>query len=435
MKHIQKAFAQGSDVFEWIHCKRDGTPFPAHVSLSAIRLGEKKQLLAILTDLTDVKQAEEELRETKAILQTAMDSSQAAIAIADAPDGKLRYVNKAGLLLSGKTEAELVKDVDINKYISSWQIRHLDGTEYKAEELPLARAIIIGETCSDEFILRRQDGEDRIVWANAAPIYDDEGNVKCGIVVFLDITEKKNLEKELVKSQKLEATATLAEGIAHDFNNLLAVITGYIELVLDDLGMDHENTKGLNQALDASRRAQDLTSKFITFSTGGTPIKIKSSIKELLVESIDEVLSEENYSVELSLGENIWHVEMDTRHMIQVINNVLINAKESMKLGGKVKISAENISSLADESIVAETLFAKEFVKIVITDQGEGIPSQIMQNIFDPYFSTKERGAQKGMGLGLTVALSIVKQHDGYIVIKSEKNGGTSVYIYLPAVA
>jgi two-component system cell cycle sensor histidine kinase/response regulator CckA len=161
----------------------------------------------------------------------------------------------------------------------------------------------------------------------------------------------------------------------------------------------------------------------------------KLSIKELITESVDVVLSGADYPAELSLGENLWQVEVDAGQMNQVFKNVLINAKESTEDDGAIQIYAENISSLIDESIVAETLTDSQFVKIVISDQGEGIPDQIMPNIFDPYFTTKERGAQKGMGLGLTVALSIVQQHDGHMVVKSAEKNGTSVFIYLPAVA
>ncbi len=163
-------------------------------------------LVGVHTDITERKKAEEKLKETKVILQAAMDSSPAAIAIADSPDGKLRYVNKAGLLIRGGSEEELVKDVDIDKYASSWQILHFDGTEYKKDEVPLARAIMYGETCNEEFIIKRDDGEKRICWANAAPIFDDEGNVKFGIVVFLDITERKQAEERLQRIEVIMNT-------------------------------------------------------------------------------------------------------------------------------------------------------------------------------------------------------------------------------------
>ncbi len=151
-------------------------------------------------DITEQKQAEQSFKDTKAILQAAMDNSPAAIAIADAPSGKLNYVNRAGLALGGGTHEELINGVDIDNYVSSWKVLHFDGTLYKTDEVPLARAIRYGEKCSDEFIIRRGDDDDRIVWATAAPIFDDEGTVKFGIVVFLDITKRKQIEKSLKKA-------------------------------------------------------------------------------------------------------------------------------------------------------------------------------------------------------------------------------------------
>ncbi|MBK7132771.1 MAG: PAS domain S-box protein [Bacteroidales bacterium] len=137
------------------------------------------------------------LRESQALLQAAMDCSPSGIAIADAPDGKLRYVNKAGLMIPAKEEDEIVEDIDINRYVSSWQIKHHDGTPYKPEEVPLARAVLYGEANSREFIISRGFNDDRVVLANAAPIFNDSGKVKAGIVVFHDITDYKNAEEKL----------------------------------------------------------------------------------------------------------------------------------------------------------------------------------------------------------------------------------------------
>ena len=149
-------------------------------------------------DITDRRLTEEALRESQAILMTAFETSQAGIAIADAPDGKLRYVNKAGLLIRGKFHDELVQDIDSSKYVRSWNMFHLDGTAYQTDEVPLTRAVKFGETCSEEFIIRRDNLESRYVLANAAPIKDKDDKVVAGIVVFIDITERKNAENSLV---------------------------------------------------------------------------------------------------------------------------------------------------------------------------------------------------------------------------------------------
>ena len=156
-----------------------------------------KYFTGIGVDITEQKRIHEAFLESQSILRAAFENSQAGIAIADAPDGKLRYVNKAGLLIRNKSEQEIVQDIDIHKYAESWRIMHLDGTPYAEEDVPLARAILKGETCSEEFIIRRDTLEDRYVLANAAPIRDSHNAIKAGIVVFLDITERKIMELQL----------------------------------------------------------------------------------------------------------------------------------------------------------------------------------------------------------------------------------------------
>lgn len=160
----------------------------------------RKYFTGIGMDITEQMRVQEAFLESQSILKTAFENSQAGIAIADAPDGKLRYVNRAGLLIRDKSEEEIVRGVDIHSYVDSWKILHFDGTPYLEDEVPLTRAIKYGETCSEEFIIRRDDFKDRYVLANAAPIKDSNGTIKAGIVVFLDITERKIIEMQLKRN-------------------------------------------------------------------------------------------------------------------------------------------------------------------------------------------------------------------------------------------
>lgn len=184
--------------------RKDGTNGWMWVRGEAVRDNNNKTigLWGAAQDITENKQIQIELSESKAILQAALDNSQAGIAIADAPDGKLRYVNDAALTIRGKSKEEIVNGIDIDKYVESWQIFHFDGTPYRNEEVPLARALLVGEKCSEEFIVRRDNGEERIVWANAAPIKNAQNKIVSSIVLFLDITQRKKAEVELQKHRE-----------------------------------------------------------------------------------------------------------------------------------------------------------------------------------------------------------------------------------------
>ncbi|MBD3225733.1 MAG: PAS domain S-box protein [Caldithrix sp.] len=192
------------------YIKKDGSIIWANLTVSPLLeegKNETKYYISVIQDITESKKNEQELKESKAFLQAAFDNSQAGIAIADVPDGKLRYVNKAGLMIRGDNEDMLVKDIDINKYVSSWRILYLDGTEYEPEQVPLARAVLKGETVREEFIIRRNQQEDRHVLAHAAPIHGETGERIAAIVVFLDITERKEMENALKRSESLLSEA------------------------------------------------------------------------------------------------------------------------------------------------------------------------------------------------------------------------------------
>ena len=397
-----------------------------HLSINRLQLKLERHNEQLLKEIAEREQAKEELRESEEKYRLLFETVIHGIQAIDS-SGKIVSANSACHMMLGYKNGELVGRSLFEFIPDSYQQKKMSDNIQILLKKQLKPKPWFGK-------IKKKNGEifnGQIDWNYKR---NKNGEVIGFIFVFSDITERKKLEKELIKSQKLEATSILAGGIAHDFNNLLAVITGNIDMAMDDLGMNHRNADDLKEAFKACMKAQDLTKKFITFSSGGTPVRRKSSIKELLTESDEVVFSGTDCPTELSFGENLWQVEVDKGQMSQVFKNVLLNAKESMKEGGTVQIRAENISSLIDEDIVAETKADRRFVKIDITDQGTGISDQIMYNIFDPYFSTKDRGAQKGMGLGLTVASSIIKQHNGHMVIKSEENVGTSVYIYLPGL-
>jgi len=249
-----------------------------------------------------------------------------------------------------------------------------------------------------------------------------------------NITEAKRMENEIIKAKKLEATALLAGGIAHDFNNLLAVILGNLEMAQSDMLIGRSIAKELQTAREACLSAGTLTKKFLTFSAGGEPLKELVPVKAFITDAVSLALAGSSVNFECFFPEGLWPVEVDAGQMTQVIANVISNAREAMPQGGAIRIRAENVDSVPGENRQLPGNQGAKYVKISIQDQGVGIAKDILPQVFDPYFSSKEMGREKGMGLGLTVAYSIIKNHGGSIDIASQPNSGTTVSMYLPAI-
>ena len=241
-----------------------------------------------------------------------------------------------------------------------------------------------------------------------------------------DISERKRMEDELLKTVKLDSLGTLAGGIAHDFNNLLTGILGNISLVETDREISDRSHSRLQDAAKAASRAQDLTRQLATFSKGGAPIKKTSSIAPLLKDCASFVLRGTNVRGRLSIPENLWPVDMDIGQIGQVIDNLIINASQAMPNGGPVLIRAANIDVREEHHL---PLKDGKFVRVSIADQGTGIPKKHLRKIFDPYFTTKERGS----GLGLATSYSIIKRHGGLITVRSKVGVGSTFYFFLPA--
>ena len=232
-----------------------------------------------------------------------------------------------------------------------------------------------------------------------------------------------------MKIQKLESIGVLAGGIAHDFNNVLTAILGNISLARMHAEAERASDKITKRLADAERismQAKDLTQQLLTFARGGAPIKKASSIAELLSDSAAFASRGSNVRCEFSIPGNLWAVEIDEGQMNQVISNIIINATQATPDGGVIKLHAENLTVESGDVLPLEE---GKYVRVSVEDQGVGIPEEHLQKIFDPYFTTK----QKGSGLGLATSYSIIRQHDGHITAESQVGVGTIFHIYLPA--
>jgi len=258
-----------------------------------------------------------------------------------------------------------------------------------------------------------------------SPIHTGE-SVLSYLVQIMDVSDRKKVETELLKNEKLESIGILAGGIAHDFNNILTAILGNITLA-GMFAAGQEKIKGrLAEAEKATIRARELTQRLLTFSKGGLPVKKICNINTLVEESAKLALAGSKAKCEVQTSKDLRTAEIDEGQISQVLNNIIINADQAMPEGGFIDIYTENYTQ-ADHS--DQTFPVGDYVKITITDHGVGIPADYLTKIFDPYFTTKKRGS----GLGLTTAYSIIKNHRGKIEVASTVGEGTTFTIYLPA--
>ena len=276
----------------------------------------------------------------------------------------------------------------------------------------------------------------RQVTFTLVPIYEEDQLSVIGIMK--DVTERKRmdahkarLEKELQRISKLDAMATMAGGIAHDFNNLLTIINGNVEMA-KILSLDEK----VNQLLAETGKALQLTTglirRFSTFSDNYLPSKSLVCVDELLSGLLDNELADTDIEVQLTSDGKVSYVDLDVDLMIQVFQNIILNAVEAMQGKGLLQVDLAEIDGREEAEKTGQSITDGTFIRIRITDSGCGMDEAHLEHIFDAYFSTKQKGTQKGMGLGLTIAHAIVKKHGGLLRIDAKPDAGCTATIYLP---
>ncbi len=259
---------------------------------------------------------------------------------------------------------------------------------------------------------------------------DAQGQPRRIIGTHTDLTASKQSEADRLILGKLESTGVLAGGIAHDFNNLLTAILLNLELARFSRNSPAELMQRVEAAEKAAQAARSLTQQLITFAQGGVSVVRKTDLTTLLRESTQLALSGSAVRSELEFAPGLWHAEVDEGQIGQVIRNLVLNAREAMPKGGVITVRAENVVLRAGE---VAALPAGDYLRVSVVDQGDGIAPEVLSKIFDPYFSTKRRGTQKGMGLGLTICHSVIQKHGGVITVESVPGRGTTFHVHLAA--
>jgi PAS domain S-box-containing protein len=376
-------------------------------------------------EIADRTYAEEALAAEKERLAVTLSSIGDGVITTDTA-GHIVLLNAIAAQLTGWSQEEAMGTALLDVF------RIVDVRSRAARPNPVAEVLQAHEIVKQNrpTLLIARNGSEYLIAETVAPIRDREGDVIGAVLVFRDVTEKQRLEEELIKAERLESIGVLAGGIAHDFNNILTAILGNISLAKMYASADQKTAIRLVNAEKAALRAQDLTQQLLTFSKGGTPIKRLSSIKDLIKEAVDFSLRGSNVRCDLCLPTLLWSADIDAGQVSQVIHNMMINADQAMPNGGVIEVCAENVTVDKDTSDHLSMLKRGKYVKVSIKDQGIGIAEGQLQKIFDPYFTTK----QKGSGLGLFTSYSIIKKHDGYIHVESKIGVGTTFHIYLPAL-
>jgi nitrogen-specific signal transduction histidine kinase/CheY-like chemotaxis protein len=260
------------------------------------------------------------------------------------------------------------------------------------------------------------------------PRFNSKGRLIGFRGVDRDVTERRRMEAEALKTHKLESLGVLAGGIAHDFNNILTAVMGNVSLARDGLPGNSAAAGRLVEAERALLRAQDLTHQLLTFAKGGAPVRRPTSIQAVVTESAGFVLSGSSVLPVIGMQDDLWPVEIDVGQFSQVVQNLVLNASQAMASGGTVAIHGRNVEEILDSTgeLLSEPL---RWVELTVADEGPGIPPDVADRVFEPYFSTKA----KGSGLGLSVCHSVVKNHDGRIWFDSVPGQGTTFHIRLPA--
>jgi len=377
---------------------------------------DMNSILSLIRQVMERRAVEEQLRESEGKFRSVFEGAVDGILAADAETMKIKFANPAICRFLGYEEKELV-NMGVNDIHPKGSLKHVTEAFKKQVKGEIAIA--------EDMPCLRKNG--KVIFADIGSRPIRMGGRLLNVGFFRDVTDRKKMNEEILKAQKLESLGILTGGIAHDFNNMLTVIITSVFSMKTEIKPEGDAFEALGRIEKAALRAKGLTQQLLTFSKAGVPIKESASIAALIKESADFALSGSNVKCKFRIPGNLWDAEVDKGQMQQVMNNLIINAEQSMPKGGVINLSAENVDAGTCREIA---LKEGKYVKLSVNDNGKGIPEENLSRIFDPFFTTKE----KGSGMGLSAAYSIIKKHNGYIRVESKEGTGTTFYIYIPAM-
>ncbi|HEY5078902.1 MAG TPA: ATP-binding protein, partial [Opitutaceae bacterium] len=410
------------DYEQEFHVVTPGYTFCVHEHVSVKRLEPGRwNLVGVIIDITARRNAETALAAEKERLAVTLGSMNEGVVTIDAR-GCILFINRAAADMVQWNAAEAVgREV--------FEVCRLQS-ESSAQELALPVKEVLERgthvALPAQTLLRGRREKMQLVEGRLVPFADRSSKRVGAVLVLRDVTERHRMEEELQHAGKLESIGILAGGIAHDFNNILTAILSNLSLLQLDLAEMPDESRLLDEAVRATKRAGDLTLQLLTFSKGGDPVRAAVNLNEIVQEAATFARRGSGVMSQFDLPPDLWAVNVDKAQIGQVVQNLVINATQAMPSGGTLRIAASN-EYVAPGSHAA--LAEGEYVRISVTDTGEGIAHESIGKIFDPYFTTK----RLGHGLGLATVFSIIKRHKGHIEVESALGKGTTFTFWLPA--
>jgi len=377
-------------------------------------------------DITKQKEAELKLTAERNLLRTVIDNLPDAIYAKDIETRKI-LANKADLRnFARESEAEIMGKTDVDFFP-----REIASAFLADDQLVLKTGQPV---INREERVVRPDGEVRWLLTTKVPWHDAAGNIIGLVGIGRDITEKKHLEEQFLRAQRLESIGRLATGIAHDLNNILAPILISTTLLRQKV-QDDEALEMLTRVEASAKRGADIVRQVLGFGRGLDGHRMPVN-PQLLIKDVIHIITEtfsKSIQVETAVAPDAGFVSGDVTQLHQVLLNLCVNARDAMPKGGKLTLRVCNV--VADAHFTSRNPEAKSmaYVLFEVTDTGHGVPPEVRDRIFEPFFTTKELG--KGTGLGLSTTLSIVKSHGGFIAVESEPEKGSSFQVYLPGMS
>lgn len=384
--------------------------------------GKAYRMAGSITDITERKTIENDLRDSEKRYRTLFEKSKDGIFISDST--RMVDMNGATEELFGYTRDELLSLDPSELYCNTedrkvlWETLHRNGfvNDFEVE-------------------MKRKDGKQIIVHFSMTMLQDQSGRISGYQGIIHDMTEHKKLEQQLLLAQKMESVGILAGGVAHDFNNLITAISGYGEVLSESIPEDDKlSHESVTNILNAADRAAQLTRGLLSFSRrqiiNPRPVQIDSLISST-GRLIERMIGEDiEFSTDLTLADLI--IKADPGQIEQVLMNLVTNARDAMPHGGRLSIATISVSVERGTEKLYDLPAPGKYALVSVSDTGTGMDRKTLENIFEPFYTTKEVG--KGTGLGLAVVHGIIKQHDGSILARSEVGKGTTFDIYLPLV-